>query len=156
MIFLGLVFAVFVSASPLIHPYSYDSSFSNLEKLQQGSIVRNNNLNSEFYAKAWIPKEKPVAAVLALHGLGEHISRYEDLFSTFKNEKILVLGFDLKGFGQTLVQDGNKKPGHLFYGDESFDSLREDIHFFWNGLDHILKDVQADNIPRYLASNFTN
>ncbi len=45
--------------------------------------------------------DKPEGIILVIHGLGEHVGRY-DSFATFFNQRnIAVIGFDLPGFGQS-------------------------------------------------------
>ena len=50
---------------------------------------------------------KPAGIILVIHGLGEHMGRY-DSFATFFNQRnISVIGFDLPGFGQSPGKRGH-------------------------------------------------
>ncbi|KAJ1502601.1 hypothetical protein HMI54_013048 [Coelomomyces lativittatus] len=64
----------------------------------------------DVYAKTWIPKKGTplVATMTFVHGLGEHICRYESMFSTFQTAGIQVHAWDQRGFGQTVKKNGKK------------------------------------------------
>ncbi|CAI2161984.1 5057_t:CDS:2 [Funneliformis geosporum] len=65
----------------------------------------------EIYTKTWKSViNPPVATVIALHGFGEHVNRYNYVFAKFAIKGVEVFGFDQRGFGQTAVR--NKNPGH--------------------------------------------
>lgn len=53
------------------------------------------------YTLTWKPRGKSKATVLFLHGLGEHISRYHSVFSSFAQHGIQITAFDQRGFGKT-------------------------------------------------------
>ncbi len=51
--------------------------------------------------------DKPDCIILVIHGLGEHVGRY-DSFATFFNQRnISVIGFDLPGFGKSPGKRGH-------------------------------------------------
>ncbi|KAJ2815287.1 hypothetical protein IWW50_006872, partial [Coemansia erecta] len=54
----------------------------------------------EFYTHEY-RAAKAVATVLIVHGLGEHIDRYDGLARALAQAGIRVLGFDQRGFGKT-------------------------------------------------------
>ncbi|KAI8836599.1 Alpha/Beta hydrolase protein [Chytridium lagenaria] len=61
----------------------------------------------DIFTKTWEPQGKPVVATLvAVHGLGEHISRYDEMFSHLARSGIRVHGFDQRGFGRTGRRSG--------------------------------------------------
>ncbi|MGH1437598.1 MAG: lysophospholipase [Lewinella sp.] len=60
----------------------------------------------KIYGIDW-PCEKPCAVVGVIHGLGEHIHRYEHLVEYFHQHNIAVVGYDRRGHGRS----GGKK-GH--------------------------------------------
>lgn len=91
--------------------------------------------NRKLYAKMWIPDEKPTAVITLVHGFGEHCSRYEPYFATFK-EPIAFLSFDLYGHGNS---DG--KRGTII----SYDSLLNDVDLLIN-----LTKEHFPNLPHYL------
>ncbi|KAJ3105034.1 hypothetical protein HDU97_008642 [Phlyctochytrium planicorne] len=61
----------------------------------------------DIFTKTWEPQGKPVVAtVVAVHGLGEHISRYDEMFSHMARSGVRVHGFDQRGFGRTGRRSG--------------------------------------------------
>ncbi|WP_020534275.1 alpha/beta hydrolase [Lewinella cohaerens] len=60
----------------------------------------------KIYGIDW-PCEKPLAVVGVIHGLGEHVHRYEHLVEYFHQHNIAVVGYDRRGHGRS----GGKK-GH--------------------------------------------
>ncbi len=63
----------------------------------------------ELFAVEWSLKE-PKAVIALVHGLGEHISRYNHFADFFTNNGIAVVGFDHRGHGQTAGPRGHS-PG---------------------------------------------
>ncbi|KAJ9074093.1 hypothetical protein DSO57_1009688 [Entomophthora muscae] len=59
-----------------------------------------NCLGLDVFYKIWEPREAR-ANVLFVHGHGEHISRYDEVFAKFAKSGIKVLGFDQVGCGET-------------------------------------------------------
>ncbi|KAJ3215527.1 hypothetical protein HDU67_000315 [Dinochytrium kinnereticum] len=56
----------------------------------------------------------PIAVVLAVHGLGEHIHRYDHVFSKYAEAGIVVKGLDYRGHGRTLKKNlPISRPGFL-------------------------------------------
>ncbi|KAF9956792.1 hypothetical protein BGZ65_002463 [Modicella reniformis] len=60
----------------------------------------------EIFTKTWFPVGKPVASIVFVHGLGEHIVRYDHLFEEFNKAGFQVSAFDQRGFGQTGKRSG--------------------------------------------------
>lgn len=50
---------------------------------------------------AWMPDVPPVAAILILHGMMEHIGRYGAFAEYLSANGVCVFGFDLRGHGKT-------------------------------------------------------
>jgi len=73
----------------------------------------------ELFLQAWIP-EFPKAALLLVHGLGEHSSRYEDFANRLVAEGISVFTFDGRGHGKSA----EVKPTAFF---ESYVDYLKDI-----------------------------
>lgn len=71
--------------------------------------------NVDIYARLWQPKGKPVATVTFVHGLGEHIARYEHVFSKFAENSIRVFAYDQRGFGRTVLQNSHHVDGKCVY-----------------------------------------
>ncbi|KAG0199961.1 hypothetical protein BGX28_006868 [Mortierella sp. GBA30] len=55
----------------------------------------------EIFTKTWFAIGQPVASIVFVHGLGEHIVRYDHVFEEFNKAGFQVSGFDQRGFGQT-------------------------------------------------------
>jgi acylglycerol lipase len=61
----------------------------------------------ELYTKSWVPNELPIGVIILIHGLGEHINRYNHWAKRFTNEGWVVVGFDLRGHGHSEGRRGN-------------------------------------------------
>jgi len=60
------------------------------------------------YVKTWQAKgEKPIAVLYLVHGIGEHINRYEHVSQMFNEKGIKVVGFDQRGHGRTAGTRGD-------------------------------------------------
>lgn len=71
------------------------------------------------------PEERPIAHIHLLHGMAEHIGRYEEFIDYLVNAGFAVSGHDHRGHGQTAALNG--KLGH--FGDAvGFDRVVEDAH----------------------------
>jgi len=64
---------------------------------------------------------RPVATLTVVHGFGEHIDRYREIFQHFASKGIAVHGFDQRGFGKTGRKNGSL--GH----NEGTDTVMRDI-----------------------------
>ncbi|KAJ1667053.1 hypothetical protein IW140_002264 [Coemansia sp. RSA 1813] len=81
--------------------------------------------------------QPPVATVTLVHGLGEHIDRYEEMGRKFAHAGIQAIGFDQRGFGKT-----GRRCGRL--GDnEGIDTVADDIAF-------ISSRIATDDVPHFL------
>lgn len=74
--------------------------------------------------------ENPLATVILVHGLGEHISRYNHVAEKFASENISVIGTDLLGHGESPG-----KRGHI--------NSMED---FYTCIDSVLSYLKLENI----------
>lgn len=71
------------------------------------------------------PEGEPIAHIHLMHGMAEHIGRYEEFITYLTNEGFAVSGHDHRGHGQTAAFNG--KLGH--FGDTvGFDRIVEDAH----------------------------
>lgn len=61
----------------------------------------------QLYLKSWIPDKNPRAVIAVLHGIGDHIGRYEDLALYFTKHQIAVIGIDLPGHGKSTGRRGH-------------------------------------------------
>ena len=71
-----------------------------------------------FFAHTWRPDGEVKAAITLVHGFGEHCLRYTHYFKYFTEQGIAILGFDLRGHGQSGGKRGAIK---------SYDALIDDI-----------------------------
>jgi alpha-beta hydrolase superfamily lysophospholipase len=75
----------------------------------------------DMFARGWAPEKAPKAVVCLVHGLGEHIGRYEHVGAAFVAAGYALLGFDLRGHGKS----GGAR-GHT----PSYDAVLDDIAAF--------------------------
>lgn len=63
----------------------------------------------KFFSKRWVPTAftSPRAALIALHGFGEHVGRYDHVWPLFANRGIEVLAYDHRGFGKSEPTHGD-------------------------------------------------
>lgn len=75
----------------------------------------------ELVARAWRPRAETRAAVIAVHGFGDHSGRYGHLLESLVPRGVAVHAFDLRGHGRS---PGRR--GHI----ETWAHYREDLHAF--------------------------
>ncbi len=68
----------------------------------------NNAQGLRIHACHW-PAEQPRAALTLVHGIGEHIGRYDHLARWYAARGVAVLGYDHQGFGQSAGLRGHAK-----------------------------------------------
>lgn len=88
------------------------------------------------FAQKWDAGQNAKAAILLVHGLGEHSSRYAHWAGKLVNEGISVLTFDFRGHGQTPG-----KPGQV----NDYNKLLDDIQLL---LDQGKREF--NNLPLFL------
>ena len=69
----------------------------------------------------WSPETQPNAVVHIVHGMTEHIGRYEDFADELVKENIAVCGFDLRGHGTNLENNCAS------FGHDGWQATKEDI-----------------------------
>jgi alpha-beta hydrolase superfamily lysophospholipase len=72
------------------------------------------------YAKFWYTNENPDGVILLVHGLGEHINRYNHWAKRFNNAGWAVAGIDLRGHGQS---EGKRGSGNYYSYLKDINSL---------------------------------
>jgi acylglycerol lipase len=60
-----------------------------------------------FHIQCWEPEGKPKGVVCLIHGLGDHIGRFEHVGRAFNDAGYCLGGFDLRGHGRTLGRRGH-------------------------------------------------
>ena len=88
------------------------------------------------YGHSWAPEGQIKAVVLLVHGLGEHVGRYEHVAAAFTERGYALLGFDLRGHGKS----GGPR-GHT----PSYQALMDDITEFIKQA-----DTRFPGLPRFL------
>lgn len=65
----------------------------------------------KLYVKLWAPvnPKAAVGVVVLVHGLGEHINRYNHVARAFQESGFKVVGFDQRGFGRTPGTRGDSE-----------------------------------------------
>jgi len=86
----------------------------------------------KFYSRGWEPKKKPKAVIALVHGLGEHIGRFAHVGEAFSQAGYAVMGFDLRGHGQSGGPRGHTPSFEAFMQD--IDLLLEQVHRRYPGL----------------------
>lgn len=69
--------------------------------MQQNEFSWKTKDGLNLYAKEWKPEGKVKASIALVHGLGEHIGRYEHVAEAFTNAGYALIGFDLRGHGKS-------------------------------------------------------
>ncbi|TPX36755.1 hypothetical protein SmJEL517_g01126 [Synchytrium microbalum] len=87
------------------------------------------NQGNPLYIKTWSPAGKPVASVLFVHGLGEHIGRYDHVFPIFaEKHSIKVTGLDYAGHGRTVTEQNG------IQGFTPFDTVIEQLELVMSSI----------------------
>jgi len=86
---------------------------------QTGSLRTVDNLT--LHTESWLPEGGPRAALVVVHGYGEHLGRYRHVADYFVKQGYAVYAIDHRGHGQS--------EGLRAYVD-SFDQFAEDLHLF--------------------------
>ena len=79
----------------------------------------------KIYGKSW-PIENPKAVLCLIHGLGEHINRYDHMAKYYNQQGFAVVGYDRSGHGQS-----EGKLGHT-----------DDFDFFLDEIDELYEEAQ--------------
>lgn len=90
----------------------------------------------KFYSRGWEPDTAPKAVVALVHGHGEHIGRFAHVGEIMTKAGYAVMGFDLRGHGQS----GGPR-GHT----PSIEAFMRDIDLF---LEHV--HARYPNLPVFL------
>ncbi|MGI6366078.1 MAG: lysophospholipase [Bacillota bacterium] len=104
---------------------------------KQGAIVGCGGLHLSW--RAWLPRQ-PRAAVLLVHGFGEHCGRYGNVVETLVPAGIGVWGIDHRGHGQS---QGLR--GHV----DSFSDYVEDLHRYYREI----VEPELGTMPRFVLGH---
>lgn len=74
-------------------------------------IVENYEIHAgkgtQLFCSSWQAQTPPKAVLFIVHGLGEHLGRYEELASSFVQSELAVFAFDHRGHGQSRGKKGH-------------------------------------------------
>jgi alpha-beta hydrolase superfamily lysophospholipase len=90
----------------------------------------------DMYARGWAPQGQPKAVIMLVHGLGEHVARYDHVAAVLTEKGYAMLGFDLRGHGRS----GGPR-GHA----PTYEALMDDIAAFSRQT-----DARFAGLPRFL------
>ncbi len=79
----------------------------------------------KLYAFIKEPPSKPIGHIHLLHGMAEHIGRYEFAINFFCDQGFVVSGHDHRGHGQTAILNGMKG---YFADKDGFNRVVQDAH----------------------------
>jgi len=71
----------------------------------------------KLYYKTWLPDGNPKATLIIVHGVGEHIDRYENLVNGLVKSGYALAGYDLRGHGRSEGQRGYISSWEDYRGD---------------------------------------
>lgn len=89
-------------------------------RIEEFKIKASDRIN--LYIKCWLPQDQPEGVIILVHGLGEHINRYNQWAIRFSNTGWAVVGMDLRGHGQS---DGKR-------GASNYQAYLNDIDSVFN------------------------
>lgn len=99
---------------------------------QEFELISNDGL--ELYGKAWVPADTR-AVVCLVHGLGEHIGRYQHVAHHFNSQGLAIYGCDQRGHGRSPGKRGHARQEQL-----------------WNDVETLMKKARSDHLdlPMFL------
>lgn len=75
--------------------------------MQDNEFYVSSGSGKELFGKYWIPEGNLRAVIAVMHGLGDHISRYENFAQFFCTHQIAVTGIDQRGHGRSGGKRGH-------------------------------------------------
>lgn len=111
---------------------------------------------TKVHAVKWIPDgEKPVCILQIIHGMAEHIDRYEEFASFLADKGILVVGDDHLGHGKTAGDHGTygyfckDDPATVLVRDEH--RLKKTIQEQYKGIPYL---ILGHSMGSFIARNY--
>ena len=99
--------------------------------------MKTNKFNfKDLYSVIWTSEEPPKAVLQIVHGMTEHIDRYETLAENLTTSGIVVAGFDLPGHGHN-----NKTSSCASLGEDGWEKTLEAIDSFHKSLKEHYPDI---------------
>ena len=107
----------------------------------------------ELSYKIWTPDYKPRMILQIVHGMTEHIGRYEELAKELNIYGIIVAGFTLRGHGDIEGDCAS-------LGENGWEDTLEDIHLFYKELNNQYPDlpycVLGFSLGSFLVRDYLN
>ena len=76
------------------------------------------------YARVWLPQGEPRGIIQVVHGMSEHVGRYEEAARFLTSHGFVVCGADHLGHGQTVE---NQEERGYFGPQGGWDLVLEDV-----------------------------
>jgi len=73
--------------------------------------------STQLFSVCWRPEQSPKAVLFIVHGLGEHLGRYEEMASQFVENQIAIFTFDHRGHGHSEGKKGHARSIEQFIED---------------------------------------
>lgn len=71
------------------------------------SVLLSADGKTSLFVRTWLPEGEPRAVLQLLHGLGEHLGRYERFARFMAENGFVVVGHDYLGHGKTVVDEAD-------------------------------------------------
>ncbi len=81
------------------------------------SFTWNSDDGETLYSQKWISGDNPNAIIILVHGLGEHIGRYQHVADYFIKNNISTYGFDHRGHGKSSGKRGHISSNLAYFSD---------------------------------------
>lgn len=91
--------------------------------MKQEVFTYANTTENSVPAVIWLPDGEVKSVLQIVHGMTEHIGRYEQLAEALTREGIAVAGFDLRGHGQNGLGLACAS-----FGESGWEATMKDIH----------------------------
>jgi len=109
---------------------------------------------NRIHAIKWVPEGTPLCIVQIVHGMAEHMGRYEEFAAFLTEHNILVVGADHLGHGLSM---GDEPPGY-FCKIEPGKALVEDVRMLKNIIREEYSDVPyvlfGHSMGSFIVRNF--
>jgi len=97
----------------------------------------------ELHTRLWLPDGSPDAALLIVHGMGEHSARYADFANVLTRKNIAVFAYDHRGHGFTDPVNKGVVPA-----DDAYQRMTDDI-----GLMRDIIENRYPDLPQFLFAH---
>lgn len=111
---------------------------------------------NKIHATKWVPEGTPLCIVQIVHGMAEHMGRYEEFAAFLTERNILVVGEDHLGHGLSM---GENPPGYYCEKNPG-KALVEDVHTLKNIVRAEYPDIPhilfGHSMGSFIARNFVH